>query len=193
MLMGTIELFNHSDWFIPREHSIGFSPVNMGCNIIRGNHARQPRSSSPKWREIAILFISRILKIAEPATIYYIYSTPLYSTLLYSTPLYSTPIYSNLLHSTLLHSTPLQSIPLYSTLLHSNLLHSTPLHSNPIYSTLLHSPPIYSTPLYSNLLQSTPLYSTPLYSTLLHSTPLWHDCMLHNRNCNHRAPLLRFR
>ena len=31
----------------------------MGWNIIRGNHARQPRSSSPKRREFA-LFVLKV-------------------------------------------------------------------------------------------------------------------------------------
>ncbi len=29
----------------------------MGWNITRGNHARQPHSSSPKWREFALLVL----------------------------------------------------------------------------------------------------------------------------------------
>ena len=45
----------------PREydHGIWFWPRNMGWNIIRGNHVRQPRSSSPKRRELA-LFVLKI-------------------------------------------------------------------------------------------------------------------------------------
>ena len=70
-------LSNHRDYFIPREHMIQsriflvcvvyersgeyghgtwFWAWNMAWNIIRGNHARQPRSSSPKRREFALYF-----------------------------------------------------------------------------------------------------------------------------------------
>ncbi len=40
----------------------------MGWNIIRGNHARQPRSSSPKRREFALfVFKIKVLKIFNPS------------------------------------------------------------------------------------------------------------------------------
>ncbi len=41
------------------DHRIWFWAWNMGWNIIRGNHARTPRSGSPKKREFA-LFVLKI-------------------------------------------------------------------------------------------------------------------------------------